>query len=343
MQRIIEKSVLGVVLVVLGTLTNAQTVAPENKTAGGQPLGFISGTILDQTRAVAVGAHVRLTRNGQSPSQEVVSGDNGQFSFSHVPPGPFHLIVTAPDFTSQEFSGELTSGQFYLVPPIVLAIARADTEVNVGEPTAEVAEAQIKQQEKQRVLAIIPNFYVSYVPDAAPLNTKQKFELAWKVAVDPVTSLGVGAVAGFEQAGDALGGYGQGAQGYGKRYGAVYGNTLAAIFVGNAIMPSLLKQDPRYFYKGTGSTRSRILYALASPVICKGDNQRWQPNYSSVVGSFAASGISNLYYAPSDRNGAGVVLQNALIRIGEDSLGGILQEFVVRRLTPHLRHEADHQ
>src|SRR6266436_2540114 len=77
-----------------------------------------------------------------------------------------------------------------------------------------------------------------------PLNAKQKFELAWKVAVDPVTSIGVGAVAGFEQAGDALGGYGQGAKGYGKRYGAVHGNALAAIFIGNAIMPSLLKQDP---------------------------------------------------------------------------------------------------
>ena len=339
MHRIIQKSVLGAALVVLGMWANAQTVPPENKITGEQPLGFISGTILDQTGAVAIGAHARLTRIGQSPSQEVVSGDNGQFSFSDVPPGPFHLTVTAPGFTSQVFSGELSSGQVYLVPPIVLALARAETQVNVGVPTVEVAEAQIKQQEKQRVLAIIPNFYVSYVPDAAPLNAKQKFELAWKVAVDPVTSLGVGAVAGFEQAGDALGGYGQGAKGYGKRYGAVHGNALAAIFIGNAIMPSLLKQDPRYFYKGTGTTRSRILYALPSSVICKGDNKRWQPNYSSIIGSLAAGGISNLYYAPGDRNGAGLVFQNALIRIGEDSLGGILQEFVVRRLTPHHRHE----
>ena len=294
MHRIIQKSVLGAALVVLGMWANAQTVPPENKITGEQPLGFISGTILDQTGAVAIGAHARLTRIGQSPSQEFVSGDNGQFSFSDVPPGPFHLTVTAPGFTSQVFSGELSSGQVYLVPPIVLAIARAETEVNVGVPTVEVAEAQIKQQEKQRVLAIIPNFYVSYVPDAAPLNAKQKFELAWKVAVDPVPSLGVAAVAGFEQAGNALGGYGQGAKGYGKRYGAVHGNALAAIFIGNAIMPSLLKQDPRYFYKGTGTTRSRVLYALASSVICKGDNKRWQPNYSSIIGSLAA-GVSRIF------------------------------------------------
>jgi hypothetical protein len=70
------------------------------------------------------------------------------------------------------------------------------------------------------------------------------------------------------------------------------------------LLPSLLKQDPRYFYKGTGSTRSRLLYALTSPVICKGGNGHWQANYSNILGNFAAGGIANLYYPSSDRNGA---------------------------------------
>ena len=122
-------------------------------------------------------------------------------------------------------------------------------------------------------------------------------------------------------------------QWYAKRYAAGYGDALAGIFIGNAILPSLLKQDPRYFYKGTGTTRSRIMYALASPVICKGDNKRWQPNYSFIGGSIAVGGISNLYVPAHDRNGAGLVFQNALIRIGQGSLGGIFQEFVFRRLT----------
>jgi len=101
------------------------------------------------------------------------------------------------------------------------------------------------------------------------------------------------------------------------------------------MLPSLLKQDPRYFYKGTGSTRSCILYAVANAVTCKGDNKRWQPNYSGIIGSFATGGISYLYYPPGDRN-AGLVYQNALIKIGASAVAGVFQEFVVRKLTPHL-------
>jgi Carboxypeptidase regulatory-like domain len=359
MHVISGKQWLGAVLLLSGILANAQVVpsvqmqhdtegsqidgSPQSRPDDKQLLGRISGTILDQTEAVTVGANVRLTGKNLSSSQEVVSGENGQFSFSRVPPGPFQLTITAPGFATQVFSGELDSGQTYLVPAIVLPIATANTVVDVGVPAVEVAEAQIKEQEKQRVFAFIPNFYVSYNPDAAPLNAKQKFELAWKTAVDPVTFLGAGVYAGFEQAGNRYPEYGQGAQGYAKRYGAGYADATAGIFIGNAILPSLLKQDPRYFYKGTGSTRSRLLYAVSSSVICKGDNKRWQPNYSFILGSIAVGGISNIYVPAKDRNGAGLVFQNALIRIGQGSLGGVLQEFVVRRLTPHLHHAPPQQ
>jgi hypothetical protein len=105
--------------------------------------------------------------------------------------------------------------------------------------------------------------------------------------------------------------------------------------IGGAILPSLLKQDPRYFYKGTGSTRSRILYALANAVICKGDNGHWQANYSGILGALAAGGISNLYYPASSRNGAGLTFENTLIGIGGSAVGNLFQEFLVRKLTPH--------
>jgi hypothetical protein len=208
--------------------------------------------------------------------------------------------------------------------------------VSVALSPVEVAQQQIKEEEKQRVFGIIPNYYVTYDAHPAPLNTRQKFELAWKTAVDPVTFVGAGVYAGFEQAGNRYPEYGQGAQGYAKRYGAGYADAVSGIFIGNAIMPSLLKQDPRYIYKGTGTTRSRILYSLASSVICKGDNGRWQPNYSFITGSIAVGGISNLYVPANDRNGAGLLFQNALIRIGQGSLGGLFQEFLFRRITPHL-------
>jgi len=203
------------------------------------------------------------------------------------------------------------------------------------EPTAEVAEKQIKEQEKQRVLGVVPNFYVSYVPDAVPLTPKQKFELAWKTTIDPVTFVIVGATAGFEQGLNQFSGYGQGAQGYGKRYGAAYADTITGTFIGGAVLPSLMKQDPRYFYKGTGTTRSRILYAIANSVICKGDNGRWQFNYSSILGGLASGGISNAYYPPKDR-GAGLVFENEGIGIGGTAVSNLIQEFLIPKLTPNL-------
>jgi hypothetical protein len=210
--------------------------------------------------------------------------------------------------------------------------------VQVVVPRVEIAEEQIKEEEKQRVLGFVPNFYVSYVPDAAPLTSKQKFELAWKTTVDPVTFVLTGAVAGIQQANNVFSGYGQGAQGYGKRYGADYADSVTSIFIGSAILPSLLKQDPRYFYKGSGSTRSRFLYAIANSVICKGDNGRWQANYSNVLGSLAAGGLSNLYYPAQDRNGAALTFENAALEIGASAAANLLQEFVLRKLTPNFRN-----
>ena len=266
----------------------------------------------------------------------MLSGDDGQFSFANIAPGPFQLTITSAGFATQTFSGILHSGEIYIVPQIALAVATAITEVQVGLSPTEVAEEQIKDEEKQRVLGVIPNFYVSYVPNAVPLTSKQKFKLAWKTAVDPVTFVLTGAVAGVEQAQNHFSGYGQGAQGYAKRYGAGYADTVTGTFIGGAILPSLLKQDPRYFYKGTGSKRSRILYAIANSVICKGDNGRWQPNYSSILGSLAAGGISNLYYPAQDRNGAGLTFENAVIGIGATAAANLLQEFVIRKLTPNV-------
>lgn len=348
MRRLIVRAGARALLILLaGVFCGAQTaeqqsyVSNSGKTAlGDQPPGYITGTIFDQSGAVAAGADVRLIDESQAPGQEVKSGSNGQFLFANVTPGPFHLTVTSPGFATRELFADLRPGQTYLVPSIILTIAMGAVEVHVKDsPLTPVqgSDMQIKEQEKQRVFGLIPNFYVSYSHEAFPLNPRQKFRLAWKTTADPFTVVGVAALAGVEQATNAFAGYGQGAEGYFKRLGASYTDAITGTFVGSAILPSLLKQDPRYFYKGSGSTRSRLLYALASPVTCKGDNMRWQPNYSNVAGSFASAGLSYLYYPPSDRHGAGLVVQNALIRLGETAFEGVLQEFLIRRLTPHLQ------
>ena len=148
-----------------------------------------------------------------------------------------------------------------------------------------------------------------------------------------------GAVAGIQQANNQFSMYGQGAQGYAKRYGASYADVVTSTFIGGAILPSLLKQDPRYFYKGTGSKRSRILYAIANSVICKGDNGHWQACYSTLIGGIAAGGISNLYYPANDR-GAGLVFENEAIGIAGTAAANILQEFVIRKLSTHVPSNA---
>lgn len=299
--------------------------------------GSISGTVVDQSGAVVAGAQVKLAGTGeaQSQDQQLLTGDNGQFSFANVAPGAFQLSITSPGFAPQTSSGILAPGEVHLVPQIALAVASNVTDVQVALSRIEVAEAQIKDEERQRVFGIIPNFYVTYDPHPVALTPKQKFELAWKTTVDPVTFGIVGAIAGVQQAQNAFSGYGQGAQGYGKRYGAAYADLAAGTFIGSAIFPALLKQDPRYFYKGTGSKRSRILYAIANSVICKGDNGRWQPNYSNILGNLAAGGISNLYY-PAQNRGAALTFENAAIGVGATGAANLVEEFLMRKLTPNV-------
>ncbi len=302
--------------------------------------GNISGTIIDRTGTGVLGARVRLTRDEQSPAREVVSDDQGKFFFANIAPGPFQLTITSEGFAPQTSTGNLSSGESYTAPQIELALATNITEVRVSFTQVELAQEQLKDQEKQRVLGVIPNYYVSYVANAAPLNTRQKFQLAWKSTVDPFTFGFTAAIAGIEQAQNRFSGYGQGAQGYGKRYAASYGDLVTSTYIGGAILPSLLKQDPRYFYKGTGSKKSRAWYAIANAVICKGDNGHWQPSYSAILGSLASGGISNLYYPPSDRDGVALTFENALIGIGASAGANLLQEFVIRKITPNVPNYA---
>ena len=279
---------LGLALLLCGLPSLAQPQQPP-QAADQRSVGTITGVVSDVTGAPVVGAHVTLARE-RTPSQDELSDENGRFTFTGITPGNFQLTIGSPGFTSQGTSGTLHAGENYVVPPVSLALATALTEIHVALSREEIAEAEIKDQEKQRILGFVPNFYVSYVSDAPPLTSKQKFELAWKTTIDPVNFALTGVIAGIEQSQDAFNGYGQGAQGYAKRFGAAYTDGATSTFIGGAILPSLFKQDPRYFYKGTGSRRSRVLYAIANSVICKGDNGRWQPAYSSILGSLASGG-----------------------------------------------------
>ncbi len=209
------------------------------------------------------------------------------------------------------------------------------TTINVGDRPDEIATEQLQVEEKQRVFGVIPNFYVVYDPDPAPLTTRLKFRLAMKTSTDIVSILGIGALAGINQAGNTPD-YRQGLKGYGERFGAAAGDGFSDIMIGGAILPSILRQDPRYYYRGTGTNRSRILHAITSPFVCKGDNGKSQPNYSSMGGDLSSSALSNLYYPPSNR-GAGLVFQNFFVMTGERTLSSLVQEFVIGRITARQR------
>jgi hypothetical protein len=330
---------LGVLLWGFPSLALAQSQQPSvgaEASVRPQSPGSISGTVLDSTGAALSGARVTLTHDDSAANREAVIGEDGQFTFDNVAPGPFRLTVAADNFAVQSFSGNLDPGQAYVSPQIALRLASQSTEVKVVLPHTELAAEELKEEEKQRILGFIPNFYVSYIPDAVPLTPRQKFQLAWKTTLDPVNITLAGAIAGVEQAADTFSEYGQGAQGYGKRYGALYADIVTGTFIGDAVFASLLKQDPRYFYKGSGSTRSRIMYAISNAVICKSDSGHWQPAYSEILGSIAAGGISNLYYPARGRNGAQLAVQYALFRIAASVGTNLLQEFLIRKLTPKL-------
>lgn len=296
------------------------------------PTGTISGRIVDDTGAAIAGARVTL-----SPGTEVLSRESGQFFFSKVSPGPYRLTVSAAGFADQALSGVLDSGEVSSLPPIRLTLALDAVAVDVTSTRVELAQRQINEQVQQRLFGVLPNFFVTYHADAVPLTARQKFELSWKARVDPVQFGLVGIIAGIQHARNDYRGFGQGAEGYARRYAATYGNVLTRSLITQVVLPSLFKQDPRYFYKGTGSTKSRMGYAISRAVIKKGDNGRWQPNYSGILGSLASGGLSHLYYPAEHRKGARLTFENAAIGIGGAAARHLAQEFLFKRVTSHSR------
>jgi len=294
--------------------------------------GIVVGRVIDPMGKGVPGADVVLMRD-KSVLDQVQSDDNGRFTFVHVSPGSLQLRIVAEGFSTEEIPGTMVPGENYVFPEVCLSLATQVTEIRVSPPLDEIAQEQFKDEEKQRVFGIVPNFYVSYTDDAAPLTPKRKFQLALKAMTDPVGISAVSTIAAVNQASDRFSGYGQGADGYAKRYGASYANFASGLFIGGAVLPSILKQDPRYFYKGTGTKRSRFLYAVSRVFICKSDNQRWQPNYSSVFGDLAAGGLSNLYIPERDHHGARLTFENASIAMSTTAVLDVLQEFVLRKIT----------
>ncbi len=165
----------------------------------------------------------------------------------------------------------------------------------------------------------------------------QKFELTWKGFVDPVAFISTAVGAAIDRARNLNKGFGPGAPGYLKSYGASYADFATERVIGKVLMPTLFKQDPRYFYKGTGSKRARFFYAVSRSVMCRGDNKEPQVCYSSLISHIGADVLTNYYYPPIDRDSARQVFETTAIGIGGRAVQNLFQEFIARRLTPKKR------
>jgi hypothetical protein len=288
----------------------------------------------DAQGALIPGAQVTLEDDGLE--KRVVSGSDGRFCFAGVQAGAFTVTAKEEGMEDGVRSGMLSAQQQMELEPMMLVVG-ATMEVN-AMTREEIATVQVKAEERQRIGGILPNYFVSYDADPVPLTKRLKFELGWRSVIDPANVAFVGAVAGMEQAGDSFSGYGPGPAGYGKRLGAGMADATVGTMLSGSILPVVFRQDPRYFYKGTGSVRERTWYALKTAVIAKGDNGKWQPAYANVLGSFGAGAVSNLYYPAGDR-GAALTVENGFIAIGFDGFSNVMQEFLLKRMTPKSRGE----
>ena len=322
----------------------AQVTSPSGAKASQHTgTGNISGTVLDTNGDMVQGAHITLSGSSGSNTRTADSGSDGQFAFTGLPPDVYKVTVTGTGmstFTSTLIS--LHAGEVRIVPPVTFSVAGGVTSVIVNGNNEELAEEQVQIAVQQRVGGVIPNFYSTYDWNAPPMLAKQKFQLSIRSIIDPVSFLTVAGIAGAEQYKDVFPAYGGGIEGYGKRYGAALANHVSGNLLGRAVFPSIFHQDPRYFYKGKGSIRSRALYAMSAAVIARGDDGRWKPNYSNVLGNFSAGAISNLYYPASDR-GASLVVFNGLADTAANAMSNLIREFVLKGITTHVPKGANGQ
>jgi hypothetical protein len=311
----------------------------------------IRGLVSDVAGALVPGATIKLEEDGKAahltekptsgelasqhkPLRETTSDSAGEFEFVDLPAGSYRARITAKGlepFLTERI--DLAAGQHFELPNVALLVATAGTAIDVYATSAQVADAELKLETHQRVLGLAPNFYESFVWNAAPLNTRQKFYLATKSRTDPFILVPTAIIAGVETAHDTFPGWGQDAPSYGKRFAAANGDALFGRFLGYAIFPSIFHQDPRYFYMGPAQpTKSRIWHAISSGIITRGDNGHLQPAYSHILGNGAAGALSTLYH-PAGNSAGSLAGRNMGIGIGGNAVEGLFREFVLDHLT----------
>ena len=249
----------------------------------------------------------------------LLAQESNEIALADLPDAPSAMMSAPQSQSASTTQGTSSTSQ--------TTTSSTEDEKEKKKREREAAEIQFMKQEKQHMLGVIPSFSVVYGSLAPPMNAKEKFELALKGSFNPFQFVLVGLVAAVGQAQNNFPEYGQGWKGYGKRYGAGFLDSFNGNMIGNAALPVVLHQDPRYYRMGTGSIKRRFFHSVIAAVRCKGDDGKWQVNYSNILGNLAAGGISNLYYPASDR-GFGLTVERGLTVTAEGAIGTLLQEFI---------------
>jgi len=318
-------------MVLVGSASAQSTVAANTNS------GTVLGQVLDVSEDPVANASVVLQRP-DGDHATVVTMDDGSFAFHDLTPGvAYQLTIKAQGYGGWSSSVTVEPGQEKTLTDIKLRILAVQRAVTVSYSSKEVAAQQLKAEEQQRVLGFIPNIFVTYEPHPEPLTAKMKFHLAYKGLTHPTFFAFEAAWAGVQQATDMTD-YRQGARGYGERFGANLASGTSEALFANAILPSLLHQDPRYFYRGSGTKGSRAWHAILAPFVCQGDNGKSQPNYSQVGGSLISAALSNTYY-PDSQRGPGLVFTNFGTSMGLHVALGLAQEFILGKFTSKHKHQ----
>jgi hypothetical protein len=326
--------------VLAGGLLIAVPTFAQGSEATNTETGGVVGTVADVNGDPIPGATVVLQGPTSNPLT-VTTQDDGSFALHDVTPAiAYQISITADGFADWSSTVTVDPGQEKNLGEIKLRILAVQRAVTVSYSSKEVAAQQVKREEQQRVLGFIPNIYVTYEQNPEPLSTKMKFHLAYKSLTHPLFFARVAGWAGVQQARDNPSEWRQGAEGYGKRLGAGFADSVTGSLISNAILPSVLHQDPRYFYQGTGTKWSRARHAILASFICKGDNGAWQPNYSEWGGSLIGYSISSAYYPSSDRTAAHV-FQAFGFDMGLHVVGSLAQEFVLGKFTSRGKHRSE--
>lgn len=192
-----------------------------------------------------------------------------------------------------------------LAPVVLLCALPIHAQQQSPASSGTLAVAPVQEQiglKNDRLFYVLANYTtVENLDRFGSLSAKTKFKLSAKTMTDPITVSFIGMIALFGQARNNDPTYGQGLQGYAKRYGTFYADTGIGTLMTTSVFPTLLHQDPRYFQLGTGSTWHRAMYSVSRIFVARADSGELQFNYSEIVGNAVAAGISNTYHPQNQR------------------------------------------